>query len=155
MNGDKLAGKIPDVYFDWYARLLPGAIFLTFYFLISQKNPTISSAYFFLYLALSYIAGYIVQPASIFIIVILQKIAGCNEEKYKDAKKDTNLYKLTQKVSKAHAEAVGMLSTSILLLTVTTYCAAWSLLYGLAIAYFFAASIERVYARKRKIEDLS
>ena len=35
MELNKLADKIPDLYFDWYARFLPGAIGLIIYFILT------------------------------------------------------------------------------------------------------------------------
>ncbi len=151
---EKITDKIPDVHFDWYARFLPGAIAVVFYFALSDKNAYISAAYLTLYAGIGYGVGHIVQPLSSFIVGWMQKVARSDEGKYINAKKGRTNQAQVSKVSKAHAEAVSMLSTSLLLMVVTTYLLAWSYLTGGVILYFLVASCERVHARKTKIEEL-
>lgn len=154
MNFEKLIEKLPDVYFDWYARLLPGAIALAIYFYLGKVPPDPSAGWLFIYAAIAYVAGHIVQPPSSLCIVGLRKVIRSNESLYEKEKKNKALAGQVSKVSKAHAESVGMLSTCFLISLVAFHLSNWGLITLILIAYFLLAAFERSWARKRKIEAL-
>jgi len=154
MNTEKLIDKIPDIYFDWYARFLPGVIAIIFYFLIGQEAPVITATYLFIYAATAYVLGHIIQPLSSLLVLGIQKTIGCNEAKYEAAKKNEQLTSPTSKVSKAHAESVGMLSSGLLIILAAYYLNIWNYISIGLIAYLILSSVERAFARKRKIEAL-
>ena len=77
MSTEKLADKIPDVYFDWYARLIPGVLALIFYFVVSNEAVKYSAMNIFLYCGVSYLMGHTVQPLSSLIIYFQEKILHC------------------------------------------------------------------------------
>ena len=155
MGSEKLIDKLPDIYFDWYARLIPGVIALTIYFYAGNKAPDTSASFLFIYAAISYAAGHIVQPLSSLCVAGLQKLFRCKEDDYIRAKKNAELSGQVSKVSKAHAEAVGMLSTFFLVAAVAISLHNWELIIWGFIIYCFFAAFERTWAQKRKIEALN
>lgn len=154
VDPEKLVDKIPDVYFDWYARLLPGAIAVALYFYVGTATPEISATWLFIYVAVAYVAGHVIQPLSSLCVGGIQKLLRSNEAAYEKAKKNTALAGPVAKVSKAHAESVGMLSTCYLVVVVAFQLSNWGLIVWLLIVYFLLASFERAWARKRKIAAL-
>ncbi len=89
MNMEALTSKIPDVYFDWYARFLPGSIGVIAYFLITDTSFENLSSSLVLYGFISYLVGHVVQPPVGFIVKQLEiKISNGTEEKYKIVKKN-------------------------------------------------------------------
>lgn len=154
MAVNKLMEKIPDIYFDWYARLLPGAIGIALFFHMSNSTPTISASYLVLYAIIAYVSGHVVQPAASMIVGLLQLAIKTDEDTYAKAKADPNNQNLVDKVSKAHAEAVGMLSTAMILLAISVYFGSWPTLNIFFVIYCMTASLERSFSRKRKIKDL-
>lgn len=155
MDSEKLIDKIPDIYFDWYARLLPGIIALTIYFYAGNKAPDTSAAFLLIYAAISYTAGHIAQPLSSLCVAGLQKLVCSKEKTYETAKLNPALSGPANKISKAHAESVGMLSTSFLVAAVAFHLHNWEPIIWALIIYFFLAALERAWARKRKIEALN
>lgn len=162
---DKLLDKLPDVYFDWYARVLPGIISIIYYFYITNATFNNCESNLFLYAVISYVAGHSVQPISSFCVRKLNKFYKTDESVYKKARMDNSLYSLTNKVSKAYAESVGMVSTAILLFIIFAFYILHLIPTGeftcdkilisiISILFFIFSSIERILARKRKIEDL-
>lgn len=160
-QAEKLASRIPDAYFDWYARFIPGCIALFAYFVLNDLEFKVSLANMVLYGFMAYVCGNIVQPLVSFLIVRLEALFKSDPEgRYSSAKKDPKYLVLVGKVSKAHAEASGMLATAILLAIVFFADRMSSVIgggvsaQGVIIMIFLLMSVERVFARKRKIHDL-
>lgn len=157
---NKIAEKLPDVYFDWYARLLPGCAIVIVVLLHASKDQIeyiIEHPLAILFTA--YTIGHFIQPASGFVVKKLEKRKK-NESiysAYKKKKIEDRNDKLIAKISKAHAEAVSMCSASILVLFFTIYratsnhCIEWPLYFIALVLFLFC--IERVNARNRKILD--
>ena len=158
MNGEKIVEKIPDVHFDWYARLIPGSIAVALYFILSKAPYTIDGWHLFLYAAWAYALGHLAQPLASCVVKLIQKAIGTDEEKYERATQIRELKPRTLNVSKAYAETVGMLSTFILisaaLIIVNYQVKIESIAYSILI-YLLFATMERVFARKKKISELA
>ena len=122
--------------------------------MLNQSELNVSFSYFFMYALIAYICGHAIQPVASLGVSGLQKLVGTNERKYATSKQDGSSPGLTAKVSKAHAEAVGMLSIALSLLILSIYFNKWSVSATVAMIYFVGAAIERSHARSRKIEDL-
>lgn len=157
---DKFINKIPDIYFDWYARLIPGSIAVASYFFFGNKAFSTNATDLFVYAFAAYVCGHIIQPLSSLIVVnLFERVSGSNESTYAAAKKNKDLASPVGKVSKAHAESVGMLSSCLLVIAVAWYVFGlsneWPRLLNFLIAYFFIASFERAWARRRKIDALA
>lgn len=160
----ELANKIPDIHFDWYARIIPGTVALIYYFYISNIIPEITTSLLLTYGFFSYILGHIVQPMSSFGIKNIYKRVECNESLFSTSKKNSDLSKLIDLVEKSHAEATGMFSSFILVSLIFIYIKiiqnenfslqTQEFISFAIILYFLFASIERAKARKRKINDL-
>jgi hypothetical protein len=94
-----LAEKIPDIWFDLYARLIPGLIALFIYLFTFDKPVTFLIDNIWLMLFTAYLAGHIIQPFSSGLLNLFDK-------------------KLQAKkipiVSKAYAELVGLFSCAII-----------------------------------------
>jgi hypothetical protein len=155
MSTDKLAEKIPDIYFDWYARFLPGAVAVIYFLYYNPDKVHVEVTYVAVYGFLAYMIGHIVQPASELVIKFFQKIIGTNEDLYAKSKKDPALINGCLKASKAFAESVGFFSACLAIICCCVYFEIKDMLSIIFIVYFFAASIERSYSRKRKIQDLT
>lgn len=162
-SGEKLIEKIPDVWFDWFARFIPGAAGVLIYFLLHEsKIPSeIDGWTVFFFVILSYLIGHVIQPLSgIFVKGIELAVDAVfferkREKKYTEAKRKTH-FSLLGKISKAHAEANSMLSICFVIV-INVYIlsnTSVSLLVQLLPLYFLAATVERVFARVRKIDDL-
>lgn len=152
---EKIVEKIADAQFDWYARLLPGAIAVCYYFYISTTTPTVSLAYLAVYTAVAYLAGHITQPLSELIVRQIQEAIKTDEFAYTNYKKQYGRDHLSSLVNKAFAEAQCMLSSAILILSIMFYMNSFSTFSILSVLYFVGATFERVSARKRKISQLS
>ncbi|WP_375583460.1 hypothetical protein [Cyclobacterium xiamenense] len=108
---EKLTEKIPDIWFDWYARLLPGCLAISFY-LITNDIPMNSVRENGLVLLFSgYLLGHLIQPLSSGLINLFS---------------DRIKRKKAKLVSKAYAEFVGFFSLALLtvLLIVMDYAKA-------------------------------
>ena len=152
----EIMNKFPDIYFDWYARLIPWAIGFGYYLLLNNfKLEKLSLSMIIFFVIASYILGHIVQPISSFFISLLQKLIKSNENIYRNAKKQDKHKNLILKVSKAHAEAVGMLSSALLVFVISLYLNKFDTLTYILFSYFIIATIERVFSRKSKIEDIA
>ena len=154
MSTEKLAEKIPDIYFDWYARLIPGVIALSYFFYMKPENFKAEGVYIAIYIAIAYLLGHSIQPMSSFLVEYLQKIVNSDEDRYAKAKQNSEYSSITAKVSKAYSEAVSMLSTFLLLLVVYLYTKYGDLVWFFFFPYLITATLERVSSRKRKILDL-
>jgi len=164
MDWEKLLGKLPDVYFDWYARFLPGSVAIFAYFVITKTEFPVNVSGLVLWGFLAYLAGHVIQP----IVGIIVKHFETRIRKATDAKCTSNLdsekiykhYKnigaknaMVAKASKAHAEANSALASSLLLVIIglLTSFSPW---LCVAIVAFFGGAIERAFARRRKIADM-
>ena len=156
-----LASKIPDVYFDWYARLIPGVIAVAIYLLLVKPTVTIDGWNIFVYGAWGYVLGHVVQPLSSSLVRIIQRTIVLDKRKYQSeedkfthAKGKPAQLGHVANIKKAHAEAVGLLSTAILLVLVLFVVyfkvSAHSIVLAL-IPYLFFATYERTIDRRRKI----
>lgn len=158
MSADQIIDKIPDVYFDWYARLLPGLVAACLYFYLNEVNLSkLTVSLLIAYLFAAYIAGHIIQPVSSFLVDKIQKLIGTDEEHYTYAKSKPELKFFASKVSKAHSEAVSMFSSSLLVAAVVMISrerielsSCWEFL----ILYFLVMAVERCHSRKKKINDI-
>lgn len=156
MDVNSISSKIPDFHFDWYARLLPGSFGVVVYIVLSGYEYKTGLSDLFLYACIGYVLGHVVQPLAGFLTKRIEQGIHSEKgenEKYKKLKKDPDNFTLVSKVSKAHAEANSMMSCAILLLVVIFYLKKVSLLPAFLILYFVVMSVERAFARKRKIED--
>ena len=154
----KLVEKLPDVYFDWYARILPGSYAAVFFSYLSStwpSEPTFSVIV--MYVLIGYLVGHVLQPISGKIVKTLETTLK-NEDRYRRAKSNSSVSpSLLEKISKAHAEANSMMSFAIAMVIVcfVNYENSQnSWVHGLLIMYFLWATWERVVARNRKIHDL-
>jgi hypothetical protein len=159
MDLDALTNKIPDMYFDWYARFIPGSIGVIAYYLLTENTFSVSTSNLVLYAFVSYLLGHISQPLVGFIVKRIESIIESDPgNKYPTAKKTAGNESLVGKVSKAHAEANSMLASALILLGLAIYLKIYlkieSCLLNVSILYFAVMTIERAFARKRKIGDL-
>lgn len=156
--------KLPDLWFDWYARFLPGIFGLLTFLIIYLKDLDLKDLAYLklpvllLLLLIAYIIGHIIQPISSFIV---KRIEFCyhNEKKYIKAKQDKKVSRLLlKKVSKAHAEANSMLScffmTLINLIYYYTSKSGFSIILLCFLIFFILFTFERTSARNRKINEL-
>ncbi len=161
---EKLIEKIPDVWFDWYVRFIPGAIGILIYVFIHNKFPNqIDFGVIFFFILISYLIGHILQPLTGSIVkgleLLLDSLYKKSREKdYSKAKSDSDFNPSSiGKVNKAHAEANSMLSIFIVTLInifVSPTGHDYTLLIMIAPFYFLTATIGRIWARRRKIKDL-
>lgn len=154
---EKLVDKIPDVFFDWYGRLIPGVfVVMLYYFECGSLPSKIRGTELFLLGAIAYIIGHFLQPLSSRIAVCLRKEN--LEVTYRKAIRQDRI-KSTALVTKAHAEAVSMFSSALGALAVWVLCSlkdsssAGCHLFVVA-AIVAALGFERVDARDRKIREL-
>jgi hypothetical protein len=158
---EKFADKLPDLYFDWYARLLPGIVAAgaTLYYLpIETQKAALRHTPQLLLMA--YAAGHCVQPFSSLFVKRMEDRSPKSEQSYaKHKMEEKRAEGPLAKISKAHAEAVSMMSTALMLVAI--YFWFWHLkppafhakLLWAALYFFIAAGI-RVVARFRKITHL-
>lgn len=103
--GKEIFNKIPDLAFDWYARLIPGFICAFLIALIYRIEIKLILDNFLFAILTSYIIGHLIQPFS----------SGMLQRKYKTLAGKKHLL-----LSKAYSELVGFFScflfTSFLLL---------------------------------------
>ena len=158
---NKLVDSLPDLYFDWYARLMPGVLaVLVFVTLGTPCQWTYVSDHKLFMFIIAYVCGHFVQPAAGCVVKALEqwkdKKEGKGYEKhYANYKMKPNPnFNLIAKVSKAHAEANSMSSGAIMLLFVFAYYGLKPLLLIGAVCLLVLFACERVNARYRKIGDL-
>lgn len=160
MSTEAIINKIPDVYFDWYARFLPGSIGVVGYFYFSTSKPEISTSFLFLYVFLAYLTGHIIQPIAGYTVKkiehLLSSLSGpINiEQHFSDAKKKDANKDIIGKAGKAHAEANSMMSSAFILLILMIKYQNSEMISVLLCGYFFIMTVERIFARKRKILEL-
>jgi hypothetical protein len=156
---EKTAEQLPDIWFDWYARLIPGCFGVGLYLYLSATIPASPTGIELTIFVLSgYALGHVLQPLAGFLVRRLENRFG-NEVKYAAAKRRVGLSpSLVNKVSKAHAEASSMLAFGLALLSNIVWF--WNsprlekwVAFGFLV-YFMFAGVERTYARSRKIKDL-
>jgi len=156
---EKIAEQLPDIWFDWYARLMPGCFGLGLYLVLSSKVPASpTDAQVVLFVMGGYLVGHALQPASSFVTKLIEKIWG-RDQNYAEAKGADTPIATLNKVSKAHAEATSMAAFTIALLInlLLRFFESPKLHKGIALGallYFAAATFERAWARSRKIKDL-
>lgn len=158
MATEFIAHRITDIQFDWYARLLPGAIAVVFYFHLSGERPDYSASMLFACGAVAYLLGHAAQPLSGLLVGWLQtrvdRAGGGAESRYREYNQRNGRDHLSSVVLKAHAEATCMSSAAVLVPCVMAYVEEFSWLgVGLAV-YFALMTAERVFARHRKISHL-
>jgi len=181
---EKIAATLPEVQFDWYARLIPGSLGVFLYLWESgqlQLDASLTATQVLTFLFAGYVVGHILQPVPGLIVKRLeQKWSGlCNQATanphaitlprrttlwgwnsntdlegiYARAKRDKETpARSISKVTKAHSEANSMMGCAIAALLITVFYFNWYLVA--LVAYFIAASLQRVAARARKIADL-
>lgn len=157
----KVIESLPDVWFDWYARLLPGSLgVVAFAYASGKLNAIPNAGEIVSILMLGYILGHLIQPLAGFLTKRIEVLHG-KEEIYKRAKqaKNSNQESL-KKASKAHAEANSMLACALVLafnsfwfwkMNSVKNMPCW---FAAICVYCVAAGIERTFARARKIMDL-
>jgi len=158
---EKVIEGLPDVWFDWYARLVPGALGVAAFAYASGKLNAIPSAGETLsILVLGYLVGHLLQPIVGSLTKAVERWQG-KEGIYKRAKQDKNYNQDSlEKVSKAHAEANSMLACAVVLAFNSFWF--WKIdpvpnlpwWFGAIGLYCIAAWLERTFARARKIMDL-
>lgn len=157
MAAEKIAERITDIQFDWYARLLPGGVAVVFYFYLSGDRPDYAAGVLVACTMVAYLLGHAVQPLSGFCIGWLQRKIDTDDEAariYREYKQEFGRDHLSSVVLKAHAEATGMFSAAVLLPCVIIFLGKNSAL-GVSLAlYFLLMSFERVRARRYKILDM-
>jgi hypothetical protein len=147
---------LPDVYFDWYARFIPGSIGVALYYQPCNKMFDATVTNLVLHGFLAYVIGHLVQPMAGFVVKRLEMVTKSDHDKrYALAKSDPKCESKVKKASKAHAEANSMCAIAIIM-SIMMICklSQSSIWMYIAIAYCCLMTIERVYARKRKILDL-
>lgn len=156
---DKIAEKLPDLHFDWYARLLPGlAAVMLFLVGGSSAQQKYMEDHPWQIVLVAYLVGHFIQPASSWIVKEMEKRKG-REKTYADYKaRSDRLLDLVGKVSKAHAEAVSMMSTAFLSVALFAWHALrdceYEWIYLVIALVCFIFSRERIGARGRKIGEL-
>ena len=151
-TSESVLRSIPDIWFDWYARLVPGIFGTTvFIFLSGQEISDFPISFLIVLLIISYIVGSLVAPPSTLISKYLDHFVA-NDNKYATQKrkaKNENDRLPLRNVSKAHSEAVGMMSCGILLSVSTAYYWNSNLINRcyciVGIVYFLIFFIERTF----------
>ena len=153
--------NLPDIWFDWYARLLPGT-FGVFIFDFSFNHfififPTFERM--IVIIIIGYIVGPLIQPLVGAIIKVIEKREGV-EDIYRRAKPDPNTKESSlRKVSKFHTEANSMLACALFLAVNVIYFwgdnSFYSVLYIVLFLYCLWAMVQRIKSRSRKIKDLT
>lgn len=157
---EKSIEQLPDVWFDWYARLIPGCFGVGLYLYFSSNIPAEPTGVELIVFLLSgYALGHILQPITGFLVKRVENLYS-SERKYAEAKQNLDMRpSLLNKVSKAHAEANSMLAFGLaLMLNIVWSWNSPKLDKKVAIVfliYFVLAAVERTSARNRKIKDLS
>jgi len=154
---NKAVSGVPDVWFDWYARFIPGCVTVAlFYFLNGGEIPDrIGATQLTLFLIGGYFIGFLIQPPAGWAVKRAEEHIFRQERDYEAAKRAGANPKV---VSKIRAEANGMCTLAIV-----------SAIYGylfwrsgrgniwivfLPSLYFFWATWDRLTSRNRKILGL-
>ena len=93
--GKQIFDKIPDIAFDWYARLIPGIICVSLLVLVNYINLAFISSNLAITVLIAYLIGHIIQPFS----------SGILQKKYPKLKG-----KKGPLLSKAYSELIGFFS---------------------------------------------
>jgi hypothetical protein len=157
---DEVIKSLPDVYFDWYARLLPGCFGVGLYLYLSSNIPAPpTGVHVVLFLLFGYGLGHVLQPLAGFPIKRLETLYFDNEAPYVKARNADSANPSVILVNKAHAEANSMAAFSFaLLLNLFWFWDSPILNKSVAfvvLSYFALAAVERTWARDRKIKELS
>ena len=94
-QGKEVADKIPDLWFDWYGRLLPGALLILLGIWKYNLSTEKVTENIWLIFAAGYLIGHLLQPFS----------SGLLQWKYDDLKGSKS-----KKLSKLYSELVGFFS---------------------------------------------
>lgn len=94
-SGKELADKIPDLAFDWYARLIPGFISFGLIEYVYRVDIKILLENFWLVALIAYIIGHLIQPFS----------SGILQKKFNNLRGKKNPL-----LSKAYSELIGFFS---------------------------------------------
>ena len=122
------AAKLPDVWYDWYARLIPGVIgVLLFAFSYDFVVRPLGGSESFLVLLFGYVAGHFVAPFSSWATRRFEfaadktrrdRLVKCFTDEGPPSSADLGSGRPAELASKAHAEAVSSLSGFIFLTAV-------------------------------------
>lgn len=159
---DNIVEKIPDAWFDWFGRFLPGCYALGIIVWVKGALPRLieisigSTALLFLG---AYLIGHFAQPPTSY---VLKKIEGRwpdDEDNYSKAKNKGVAADSLNKTSKAHAEGAGMLMCCFFSISANLYfqltrSLGYAFIFWFMSVYFLLMSYERAAARHRKIESL-
>ncbi|MEX3015592.1 hypothetical protein [Gymnodinialimonas hymeniacidonis] len=112
---DGTFSKLPDVWFDVYARLIPGATIIGLVLLkfgIFPDDTTIGSATWIIFFG--YVLGHLIQPATTFLTIqLIERNTGVLSEKaeaYQVLKPES---RGAMVLSKQHAETVGFFAVAL------------------------------------------
>lgn len=105
-SSKELADKIPDLAFDWYARLIPGFISLCLVYYVYRIEITVILQNFWFVALIAYIVGHITQPFS----------SGILQRRFRNLRG-----KKSPLLSKAYSELIGFFSCLLLSLFFLTY----------------------------------
>ena len=84
----KAIENLPDIWFDWYARLMPGCFGVALYLYLSSSIPAApNKVEVVLFLLFGYGLGHVFQPLTGFTIKRVEKLYG-DEPVYAKAKKE-------------------------------------------------------------------
>ncbi|MFH1496225.1 MAG: hypothetical protein ABII82_00230 [Verrucomicrobiota bacterium] len=113
---ENISNHIPDVWFDLYARFLPGAFAISFIGISNFSSlDSVSPALLTTFLIGSYLVGHIIQPIG---STLAKGIIGCidcadkREPKYQKLVFTSGFGREHKLVEKAYSEAVGFCSMS-------------------------------------------
>lgn len=84
---DEVIKSLPDVYFDWYARLLPGCFGVGLYLYLSSNIPVSpTGVHVVLFLLFGIGLGHVLQPLAGFPIKLIETYYFDNEASYVKAR---------------------------------------------------------------------
>jgi hypothetical protein len=84
-----LLENLPDIWFDWYARLIPGCFGVGLYLYLSANIPSSPTAVeLTAFVLCGYALGHVLQPLAGLLVKLLENRIG-NEAKYATAKSRT------------------------------------------------------------------
>ena len=159
---ENLVDKIPDAWFDWFGRFLPGCYALGILIWVHGSVPqllevTIGSTA--LLVLAAYVLGNFIQPPSSYVLRKIQSRWPEDENLYSKAKNTGHVQTSLDKVSKAHAEGAGMLACFYFSITAHVYfrlkhSLGHASIFWLVAVYFLLMGYERALARHRKIDAL-
>ena len=111
--------KLPDIWYDFYGRLLPGAYGVSFFQLFVLGQSIEATLENFLYIMISgYLLGHIFQPISSMIILWRERKHDPDDQKGQVNSEMGPETRAAHLLSKAHAEGAGMVSFFIFTLII-------------------------------------